>query len=106
MATVEKDVFQKNFANFCNILKQEDDLHPHLVDKKIISLDDLGEIRSKSPVEKGPTLLRHISGPLQAGHTHGFYGLLEVMRKWGKPDTQKFAESIECKCQPNGNGKH
>ena len=86
-------------------MKQEDGLHPHLVEKQIISADDLADIRSAKVVEKGPTLLRHISGPLQAGQTKGFYRLLEVMREHGKLDTQEFAKRIEHKCQPNNNGK-
>jgi len=74
------------------------------VEKEIISSNDEDEIRSKPPAEKGFTLLRHISGPLEAGHTHGFYGLLEIMRDYGKPDTQDFAGKILCKCQPDSKG--
>jgi len=71
---------------------------------KIISRDDEDEIRSKPSVEKGFTLLKHISGPLESGHTHGFYGLLEIMRDYGKPDTQDFAGKILCECQPDSKG--
>ena len=90
----EWKIFKNNYADFCNILKYEDGLLPHLVDKGIISTDDVDEVRSKSVIQKGSTLLRHISGPLETGRTRGFYGLLEVMREHGKPDTQKFAREI------------
>ena len=101
----EKEIFRNNYTKFCNIVKQEDGLHPHLVEKQIISPDDLADIRSAKVIEKGPTLLRHISSPLEAGQTKGFYALLEVMREHGRLDTQKFAKGIQRKCQPNSNGK-
>ena len=104
MAIIEKEIFRKNYTKFCNILKHEDSLHPYLVEKQIILEDDLVEIRSKPPAEKGPTLLRHISGPLQAGQSHGFYTLIKIMRKCGKPDTQEFARGIKRECQPDING--
>ena len=103
---MEKEVFRGNYARFCDILKHEDSLHTHLVEKDIISPDDLDVIRSKRAAERGPTLLRHISGPLDAGHTHGFYGLLEIMRSHGKPDTQEFARDIIRKCQSKSNGTY
>ena len=103
---MEKEVFRKNYATFCDIVKHEDSLHTHLVGKGVISPDDLDVIRSKSAAERGPTLLRHISGPLDAGHTHAFYGLLEIMQSHGKPDTQQFARDITRKCQPKSNGMY
>ena len=106
MENREKEIFRRNYTRFCDILKHENTLHPDLVVKDIISPDDLDEIRSKSVVEKGPTLLRHITGPLDAGSTYGFYGLLDIMKNRGKPDTQKFASDIERQCQPNINGTY
>ena len=106
MEKKEKEVFRRNYASFCDILKHEDSLHTHLVGKNIISPDELENIRSKSVAEKGPTLLRHISGPLDAGHTDGFYGLLEIMREYGKPDTQEFSKNIKHKCQSNRKGMY
>ena len=95
----EKEIFTKNYATFCNVLKHEDGLLPYLVEKNIISQDNLDEIQSKNTSEKGPTLLKHISGPLEINHTQGFYGLLEVMINHGKVDTQEFARKIRNECQ-------
>jgi len=99
--SIEMKVFRNNYANFCNILKRETTLLPYLVEKEIISKDEEDEIRSKPSAEKGSTLLGHISGPLEAGHTHGFRELLEIMRKYGKLDTKNFARKISRECQPN-----
>ena len=103
---IESEIFTKNYSNFCDILKNEDSLLPKLVDKSIISFDDIDEIKSKPAGEKGPTLLKHISGPLKAGHTTGFYGLLGVMETNGKPDTQKFARKIKKECSRNNYGTY
>ena len=105
LSSKAEKIFRKNFARFCNVLKNEDDLLPHLVAEKIITYDDLDEIKSKNPAEKGPTMLRHISGPLEAGHTHGFYVLLDVMINHGKLDTQEFARKIKHECLSSSNGK-
>ena len=94
----EKDIFRKNYAMFCNVLKHEDRILLYLVEKGIISWDDLDEIRSKNTAEKGPTLLKHISSPLEINHTQGFYGLLEVMINHGKIYTQEFARKIKHEC--------
>ena len=103
----EKEIFRKNYDKFCNVLKHEDGLLPHLVEKGIISWDDLDEIKSKNTSEKGPTLLKHISGPLDIDHTQGFYGLLEIMINHGKVDTQEFARKIKYECLSNrGNVKY
>ena len=102
--TTEK-VFRKNYATFCNILKCEDGLLPYLVEKQIISYDDVDDIKSKTVAEKGPTLLRHISGPLEAGHTYGLKCLLDIMINHGKPDTQKFAIRIKRECLFDHNGR-
>ena len=103
----EKEIFRKNYAKFCDVLKHEDGLLPYLVEKGIISWDDLDEIKSKNIAEKGPTLLKHISSPLDIDHTQGFYGLLEVMINHGKVDTQEFARKIKYECLSNrGNVKY
>ena len=101
----EKEIFRKNYARFCNVLKHEDDLLPYLVEKNIISWDNLDEIKAKSAAEKGPTLLRHISSPLEVDQTHGFYGLLDIMINYGKMDTQEFARKIKHECLSSSNGK-
>ena len=98
----EKEIFRKNYATFCNVLKHEDGLLPYLVEKNIISQDnDLDEIQSKNTSEKGPTLLKHISSSLENDHTQGFYGLLEIMINHGKVDTQKLARKIKYECLSN-----
>ena len=94
----EKEIFKKKYATFCDVLEHEDDLLPYLVEKHIISLDDVDEIKSKNTAEKGPTLLKHISSPLEINHTQGFYGLLEVMINHGKTHTQEFARKIKHEC--------
>ena len=100
----EKDIFRKNYATFCNVLKQEDGLLPYLVEKNIISWDDLDEIKSKNTAEKGPTLLKHISSALEINHTQGFYELLEIMINHGSMDTQEFAKRIKHECLFNDKG--
>ena len=97
----EKEIFRKNYATFCNVLKHEDGLLPYLVEKNIISCDDLDEIKSKNTVEKGPTLLKHISSALEINHTQEFYELLEVMINHGKMHTQEFARKIKHECLPS-----
>ena len=94
----EKEIFRKNYATLCNVLKHEDSLLPHLTEKNIISTDDLEEIQSKNAAEKGPTLLKHISSPLEVNHTQEFYGLLEVMINHGKMHTQELARKIKRVC--------
>ena len=94
-AFTEREVFTKNYSSFCNILKHEDGLFPKLVNEHIISFDDMDEVKSQPVGERGR---KHISGPLTAGHTHGFYGLLEIMQTDGKPDTQRFARKIKKEC--------
>ena len=96
--SIEKEIFRKNYAAFCNVLKYEDGLLPYLIEKNIISWDDLDEIKSKNTAEKGPTLLKHILIALEVNHTQGFYGLLEVMIKHGKMHTQEFARKIKHEC--------
>jgi len=98
-AFTEREVFTKNYSTFCNIIKNEDGLFPKLVDEHIISFDDIAEVKSKPIGERGHTLLQHISSPLTAGHTHGFYELLEIMETNGKPDTQNFAKKIKKECE-------
>jgi len=39
-------------------------------------------------------LLRHISGPLKAGHTRGFYSMLKIMEVYGTHATQQLASQI------------
>lgn len=48
-------------------------------------------------------MLKHISGPLGAGHTNGFYQLLEIMETHGKPDTKRFSREIRKECPRNIN---
>lgn len=101
----EWEIFTKNYADFCDILQHEDELLPQLVNKGIILINDLEDIKSKNIFEKGSTLLKHISGPLKTGHTDGFYVLLEVMKNHGKLDTKKFAKKIMQGCPKDGNSK-
>ena len=101
----ERVIFFNNYATFCNILKHEDSLLPHLVETNIISADDQYEIKSKTVADKGPTLLRHISGPLEGGRTDGFYSFLDVMINHGKLDTQEFATRIKDECLSKSSSK-
>jgi len=101
----EKEIFRKNYAKFCSILKHDDSLLPHLVEKQIISADDIDEIKSKIVADKGPTLLKHISGPLEVGCTQGFYSFLDVMINHGKLDSQEFARKIKDECLSNSSSK-
>ena len=99
----EKEIFTRNYSKFCDILKNEDGLLSNLVDKGIIKFDDMDEIRNKPAKEKGGNLLKHISGPLEAGFTDGFYQLIEIMETHGKPDTQKLARKIRKECPHTNN---
>ena len=101
----EKEILKKYYATFCNVLKHEDGLLPYLVEKHIISWDDLDEIKSKNTDDKGPTLLKHISSPLEANNTQEFYGLLEIMINHGKINTQEFAKKIKHECLSNSKSK-
>ena len=101
----EKEIFTKNFAKFCNILRDEDSLLPHFVEKQIISVGDLTDIRSKPYTDKASTLLRHISSPLDIGYTKGFYDLLDIMIDYGRPHTKDFAEKIKHQCSNYSDGE-
>ena len=101
----EKEIFTENYATFCNILRDEDSLLPHFVGKKFISLEDETAIRSQPYTAKAPTLLRHISSPLESGYTKGFYDLLDIMIDHGKPHTKDFAEKIKHQCSNYSDGE-
>ena len=101
----EKEIFRKNYARFCNVLKHENDLLPYLVENNIISWDNLDEIKSKGAAEKGSTLLRYISSSLEIDQTHGFYGLLDIMINYGKMETKELARKIKLECLSSINGK-
>ena len=101
----EKKILIKNYAEFCNILKVEDNLLPHLVGKEIISIENEHEIRSKPCNEKASSLLKHITTPLGIGYSQGFYDLLDIMINYGKPHTEVFARKISQELSNHTYGK-
>ena len=95
MTSIELDVFTNHFSELCDSLTDIDRLLPHLVAENVIKHEDLQEINaivlSAKKVEK---LLTHISGPLKAGNTEGFYIMLKIMGQRGHQATQKLANQI------------
>ena len=94
--TSEANVFNKHYAKLCSTLTDIDELLPHFVAEKIISINVMDEINdygsSRRKVQK---LISHISGPLTAGNTKGFYIMLGIMEEHGHDATQQLASQIK-----------
>ena len=86
------EIFTKHYAILCSTLTDVDNLLPYFVQENIISTSDLEEINilaaTRKKVEK---LLSHISGPLTAGNTKGFYSMLTIMKEHGSQSTKDLA---------------
>ena len=95
MTCTELSVLTKNFSKLCDTLTDIDKLLPHFVDENVIKFEDLDDINtvviSNKKVQR---LMTHISGPLRAGNTEGFYIMLRIMEEHGHHATQQLADQI------------
>ena len=90
-----EEILTTHYSKLCSTLSDIDNLLPHFVTKKIININDLEEIKANAPsIRKVEKLMRHISGPLEAGNTEVFYIMLRIMKKYGHQATQKLADQI------------
>ncbi|XP_065894803.1 uncharacterized protein [Dysidea avara] len=95
---LSKMIFQENYANLCSTVMEIDSLLKYFVTENVINIFDEEDIRmSVNTSAKVKKLLLHISGPLQAGDTHGFYVMLEIMKSYGTKSTQQLAENMMLK---------
>ena len=94
-----KKIFTKHYSELCGVLKNEDGLLSKFVAAKIITTDDENVIKNDKLTTKGSTLLTHISGPVNAGYTTGFYAMLDIMKSHGKVDAHELAVKILQECQ-------
>ena len=92
----EDEVFTRHYSQLCNTLTDVDNLLPHFVQQRVISTNDLEEMNSiVSSTKKVQKLLMHISGPLKAGNTEGFYTMLRIMEEYGLKATNQLAGQIK-----------
>ena len=88
----EKEIFHNYYASLCDTLTDVDHLQRYFVQEKIINLSDVEEITKITPTpKKVEKLLLHISGPLVAGDTKGFYTMLIIMKEHGNLGTKNLA---------------
>ena len=92
MASIELHVFTIYCSKLCNTLTDIDGLMSHFVVEYVIKHEDLFEISAIIlPAKKMQKLMTHISGPLRAGNTEGFYAMLRIMENYGHHATQQLA---------------
>jgi len=91
----EEEIFTEHYSKLCDTITDVDDLLPHFVQQSIISENEL-EVISKlnTKMEKVKELLSHISGPLQAGNSKGFYSMLGIMEERGVKATKELAATM------------
>ena len=91
----ENNIYIKHYASLCNTLTDVDNLLPYFVQENIITANDMQQFNAiTSKPQKVQRLLSHISGPLQAGDTKGFYTMLTIMKEHGVQGTKDLAENI------------
>ena len=86
-----------HYAKLCDTLTDIDNLLPHFVEEKVITINDVDEINAIVPSTKKhkvQKLMTHISGPLTAGNTEVFYTMLRIMEDHGHQATQQLANQI------------
>ena len=99
----EEKVFTQHYSKLCDTLTDIRNLLPHFVTEKIIKSDDEEEISAlTTSSQKVQKLLRHISGPLKAGHTRGFYTMLKIMEIYGTQATQELASQMNNSLSSSG----
>ena len=98
-----------HYAKLCDTLTDIDNLLPHFVEKKVITINDLDEINAIVPSTKKlkvQKLMTHISGPLTAGNTEVFYTMLRIMEDYGHQATQQLADQIRRSLPRNSGHVH
>jgi len=91
----EKEIFRDHYSKLCNAMVDIDNLLPHFVQKNIIQVDDLEEIKAKPrTTDKVEKLLQYIYGPLQAGNVNSFCTMLSIMEEHGTQATRELACTI------------
>ena len=96
MSVKEKKVFLENFSNLCNTLTDIENLLKYFIEEEIIKSEDLDEIITKTKTsDRVQKVLKHISGPLEAGDSKGFYTMLDIMKNHGLQSTKRLADSID-----------
>ena len=96
MSLKEDKIFSEHYSSFCSTLTDIDDLLKYFVQEDIIRSDDQDEINALTETpEKVQKLLKHISGPLEAGDSKGFYTMLDIMENHGAQDTKDLANSLK-----------
>ena len=95
MALKEFNAFTEYYAKLCSCLTDIENLLPYFVQEKIINPEDQDDINTSAKTqEKVNKLLKHISGPLQAGNSKGFYTMLNIMKNHGTQATIDLAETL------------
>ena len=90
------NVFDKNYAKLCSTLTDIENLLPYFVQEKIIKSEDQDDINAPVKTkEKVKKLLKHISGPLQAGDSKGFYTMLDILENYGVQATIDLAKVLK-----------
>ena len=87
----EEIIFTRHYASLCNTLTDVDHLLPYFVQENIINTSDVESIDVTTTANKVKKLLLHISGPLEAGDTEGFYAMLTIMKEHGNRSTHDLA---------------
>ena len=87
----EEIIFTRHYASLCNTLTDVDNLLPYFVQENIINTSDVESTDATTTANKVEKLLSHISGPLVAGHTEGFYVMLTIMKEHSKRSTHDLA---------------
>ena len=94
----DKKVFKSHYHKFCDTLTDIENLLKYFITENIINSDDQSEIlATPRPSQKVVLLLKHISGPLEAGSTKPFRMMLDIMEKHGILGTKHLAISVR-KC--------
>ena len=96
MSLKEDKIFSEHYSTFCSTLNDIDDLLKYFVQEEVIKSDDQDEINALTETpEKVQKLLKHISGPLEAGDSKGFYIMLDIMDNHGVQATKELANSLK-----------
>ena len=103
----DKEVFISNYSKYCNTMSDVEHLVKYFISANIISTDDQSEIiatpRLTSKVE---LVLKHISGPLEAGDTKPFRMMLDIMEKHGILATKTLGISVKKSLTTKAKGMH
>ena len=91
----ELKILRENYASFCSMINDVDHLLPYFVQKGVISIDELEEIRSiPTNRHKVTALFKNVMHQLKSQNTTGFYDILRIMKMHGLLPTQDLASKI------------